>query len=219
MRIEEIVSVVPKSRVVADVGCDHGYIANCVIKSGLAEKVLLTDVSQKCLDKAIKLLSPEIALGKASAVCCDGLTGVSETVDTAIIAGMGGEEIIKIIDQSASRLSVKNLVLQPMKNSEKLRRFLIDGSFSLIRDYTFLDADKYYDLILAIKSDKKQEYTDDDYFFGKENLIIKPDAFISRCKKEIEDIKSWINSPNLNEKSLNELNKKLEKYSSIVGEI
>lgn len=218
MRIEEIVSVVPKSKVVADVGCDHGYIAYSVIKKGLADKVVLTDVSKKCLDKAVALLSKEIVLGKATAICCDGLTKVFEPVDTAIIAGMGGEEIIKIIGQSAGRLSVKNLVLQPMKNSEKLRRFLVDGSFSLIRDYTFFDAGKYYDLIFAVKSDEKDVYSDDEFFFGKENLTKKPDAFINRCKKEIEDIKSWMSSPSLNENSLVELEKKLNKYSTVIGE-
>ena len=218
MRIEEIVSIVPKSSVVADVGCDHGYVAFSVLRSGIADKVVMTDVSQKCLDKAINLLGQEIALGKATAVCCDGLTGVNIDVDTAVIAGMGGEEIIKILSHSVDRLSIKNLVLQPMKNTEKLRRFLVDGSFSLIRDYTFMDAGKYYDLIFAVKTDKKQSYTDDEYFFGKENLSTKPDAFICRYKKEIEDIKNWISSPNLNDNSRAELVAKLEKYSAIVGE-
>ena len=80
-----------------------------------------------------------------------------------------------------------------------------------------MDAGKYYDLILAVKTDVKQVYTDDEFFFGKENLIKKPSAFISRYEKEIEDIKTWLSSPSLNENSRTELLKKLEKYSTVIG--
>ena len=56
-RLKKIVELLPTCEVLADVGCDHGYIAEMVIKSGKYKKVILSDISKKSLDKAVNLLS------------------------------------------------------------------------------------------------------------------------------------------------------------------
>ena len=188
--------------------------------TGRAQKVIFTDISQKCLNKAETLAKKEILLGKAKTVVCDGLSGVTDDIDTAIIAGMGGEEIIKILSECLPRLPIKTLVLQPMKNADKLRAFLIDGGFSLIRDYTFMDAGKYYDLIKAQKTDKKiAPYTADELAFGKENLTVKGADFISRCKKEIEDLSLWRLNAKIASTTINEFDEKIKKLKTIIGEL
>lgn len=219
-RVEEIVSHVVNSDICADVGCDHGYIGQTILKTGRAKKVIFTDVSSKCLKKAEELVDNDIRLGKAKAVVCDGLTGVTDEVDTVVIAGMGGEEIIKILSECLPRLRVKTLVLQPMKNSDKLRAYLLDGGFSLIRDYTFMDAGKYYDLIKAQKTDDKiKPYSVDELLFGRENLLVKGADFISRCKKEIEDLTLWRSNANICEKTASEFDEKIKKLKNIIGEL
>ena len=60
--------------------------------------------------------------------------------------------------------------------------------------------------------------TDEVFKFIKDiiyNPYLEDGAF---PKKEIEDIKSWMSSPSLNENSLVELEKKLNKYSTVIGE-
>ena len=219
-RVEVIVSHVDKSSICADVGCDHGYIGHALLKLGKAEKVVFTDISEKCLAKAKSLAQEDIVIGRAKTVVCDGLTGVTDDVDTAVIAGMGGEEIIKILAECLQRLPIKTLVLQPMKNADKLRAYLLDGGFSLIRDYTFMDAGKYYDLIKAEKSDKKIDvYSADELAFGKENLAVKGEDFICRCKKEIEDLTLWSKSENISSQTINEFNERIKKLKTIIGEL
>ena len=219
-RVEIIVSHVDKSSICADVGCDHGYIGQALLNLGKAEKVIFTDISEKCLSKAKLLASEYISDGKAKTVVCDGLTGVLDDVDTAVIAGMGGEEIIKILAECLPRLPIKTLVLQPMKNADKLRAYLLDGGFSLIRDYTFMDAGKYYDLIKAVKNDKERDvYSADELAFGKENLAVKSADFISRCKKEIEDLTLWSKSENISLSTINDFNERIKKLKTIIGEL
>ena len=41
----------------ADVGCDHGYIAEKTLENGLFDDVIISDISEKCLKKAESRLS------------------------------------------------------------------------------------------------------------------------------------------------------------------
>ena len=219
-RVEVIVSHIDKAKICADVGCDHGYVGQALLKLGKAEKVIFTDISEKCLSKAKTLAQEDIVIGRAKTVVCDGLTGVTDAVDTVVIAGMGGEEIIKILSECLPRLPIETLVLQPMKNADKLRAYLLDGGFSLIRDYTFMDAGKYYDLIKAVKTDEKEDvYSTDELIFGKENLTVKGADFISRCKKEIEDLTLWGKRENISVDTINEFNERIKKLKTIIGEL
>jgi tRNA (adenine22-N1)-methyltransferase len=46
-----------KTRVIADVGADHGYTCAGILQRGLAEKVIATDISEKSLEKAKRLFA------------------------------------------------------------------------------------------------------------------------------------------------------------------
>ena len=95
-RFEEIFSSIPTCSVFADIGCDHGYISKAMLERGKAKKVLASDISEKCLEKARDLLKAEIVLGKAECIVSNGFDNLSGC-DCALIAGMGGEEIILIL--------------------------------------------------------------------------------------------------------------------------
>ena len=53
-RLEKIFSVIPKCETFADIGCDHGYLAKAVLDSGKCKSAVISDISQKCLEKAKK---------------------------------------------------------------------------------------------------------------------------------------------------------------------
>ena len=89
--------LVPCKRFI-DVGCDHGYCTAYMFERRLCERAVIADVSAKSLSKAERLLSRYVSDGLCSAVCCDGLEGIAEEEgDLVLIAGMGGDEILKII--------------------------------------------------------------------------------------------------------------------------
>ena len=165
-RFNVILSFVRPAKVFADVGCDHGKIAVAVKKSGAAEKVIASDVSAPSLRKARELADLERIDGLIT-VLSDGFSDIRERVDEACIAGMGGEEIIKIL--SAAKELPDRLILQPMKNSEKLRRFLVGAGFPIEADKTIFDGDKFYDIIVADRRADITKYSDDDYFWGRDN--------------------------------------------------
>ena len=195
--------------VFADVGCDHGYIAEKVIENTLANKVVISDISEKCLNKAVKRLN-ENYKGMFTAVVSDGFDELPH-VDEALISGMGGEIIIKMLSRREDKPS--RLILQPMKNSEALREYVIGNGYKIVRDYTFKDR-KYYHVIVAEKSDEKDFYTADELMFGRDNLREKSSDFKSFIKDKItlfSEASSRAFSP---EKE--ELEKKLEKLKEII---
>jgi tRNA A22 N-methylase len=63
---------------------------------------------------------------------------------------------------------------------------------------------------------KKDFYTDDDYEFGKENLIKKGDDFKEKYLKEINSIKTWLQSPDIKQESVNAFNDKIKKYQKVI---
>lgn len=165
-RIEELCALIDPCESFADVGCDHGYCARHVLKSGKCGDVLITDISAKCLAKAEKLLQEYIAAGKCRAVCCDGLAGVPENCGQVLIAGMGGEEIIKILSEG---FIPEKFILQPMKNADKLRKFLIDRGCKITYDGIFRD-EKFYFVIKGERSGGNAGYSPAELAFGKDSI-------------------------------------------------
>ena len=124
---------------------------------------------------------------------------------------MGGEEIISIIS-SASRLP-NSLVLQPMKNSEKVRENLVKLGFRIERDYTFIADEKFYDLILAIKG--KDCLTEDEILFGRTNLKEKPSAFIEKINKRKKAVLGFIENPQISKENKESFLMELERLRKL----
>ena len=55
-RIRILCSHLTPAETFADVGCDHGYMSEYMLKNGLCEKLYFSDVSKGSLEKAKKLL-------------------------------------------------------------------------------------------------------------------------------------------------------------------
>ncbi len=181
-RLEIIFSAIPECEVFADVGCDHGYIASAVIKSGKCKRAIVSDISAKCLKKAQELLKEEIDKGVVSAVVSNGFEKVFGA-DCALIAGMGGMEIISIIKNAKE--PPENLVLQPMKNAPELRSFLVEKGYAFVSDRVFFAEDKYYQLMVVKKGN--DSLSDDEIKFGRDNLKERGQDFLEMIKKAIDE--------------------------------
>lgn len=202
-RIDTLCSLLVRVETFADVGCDHGYCSEYMLKNGLCERAILSDISKGSLAKAEKLLAPYIRAGKAVSVLGDGFSGVPSEVDEVLVAGMGGSEIVSILSDNKHGFMPKYFVFQPMHDGEKLRRYILANGGVIERDFTFFDG-KYYDVIVGRKAgegEKFSPYTDAEYEFGRENLASMPEAFIARTKKQIGNLEKYLTRENLQEES------------------
>lgn len=170
-RVDKLCAYLDECQTLADVGCDHGYCTLVAFKSGKCKSAIVSDVSAKCLAKAEALLSAYISSGKCRAVVCDGLKQIPENIEQVLIAGMGGEEIIKILKEG---FVPRKFVLQPMKNADKLRSFLIESYCKIIRDDLFFDGKLYYFVIKGERQEcgqgVKEQYSELQLKFGRDSL-------------------------------------------------
>ena len=167
-RLETIVNFCSRTRTIADIGCDHGQITAELILQAKAYNVIATDISSASINKAVRLASSLNILPFISFREGDGFAPITkfDKVDSVVIAGMGGNEIIKILQESKTR--VDELVLQPMTDAVKLRGYLLQIGFKIVEDVVIKEGDKYY-TVIKVKTGKMR-ITDLELYFGINNL-------------------------------------------------
>ena len=160
-----------KGKKAVDVGTDHGYLSVYLISEGICDKVIACDVNEKPLNAARKTVQKSGYGEKVEVVLSNGLDNVkSDGVTDVIMAGMGGELIVKLLDK-CSWLKVKgnfvNLVLQPMSKSHILRKWLFDNNFSVEKELACEDGGFVYSVMQASFTGIKPDYLcDNRYLYG-----------------------------------------------------
>ena len=217
-RIDTICSYLKRTTTFADVGCDHGYCSEYMLKNGLCDFAYLSDISKGSLQKAETLLKRYIDDGKAKAVLGNGFFGVPKDTEEVLIAGMGGEEIIEILSNAKYGFIPEKFVFQPMLNPEKLRAFLLEQGGYIERDFTFSADGKFYDLIVGRKRHKeeKQTYSAWEIEFGRDNLSERGEDFLARIRRRLSDTEGFLLRENLQESSRADLMKRKERLEQVL---
>ncbi len=171
-RLECIVSMVDKCQTVADIGTDHGYVAEMLLKTGICEKVIATDLNEGPLNRAIEHLSNFNLKDKCDFRLGSGLTVLNEgEADAIIIAGMGGDLISNIIETSKEvAQNARQLILQPMTAVDSLRRYLAENGFRIIDENIVKEFHHFY---FIIKAKKGITNTDDSIYFEISKILIQ----------------------------------------------
>lgn len=145
-RLQAIVDWVELDSRIVDIGSDHLIIPNQLIDQGVCSLVFATDVNQGPLESMRQnRLGRKIDIQQS-----DGLLQFDGEIDSAIIAGMGGLLIQKIIDQSLDRfLALNYLIVQPMQQVEELRSYLMK-QFEVVDERLIAEDGKVYHLLKLI---------------------------------------------------------------------
>lgn len=157
-RLQAVCSLITPAQCIADVGCDHGLVAEYCVKSGLCERVIASDISGECLQKARDRLSK---YGNAEFYECDG---IAYECDEAVLAGMGGRNIVNIL-YSAKTLP-KTLVLCPHRDTESVRRKIIELGYGIETEILVKERKKFYFCMRASLLGGSRELSDLGYAFG-----------------------------------------------------
>ncbi len=194
LRIAEMIRIGDR---VADIGTDHAYLPIYLIKNKISPKVYACDVSDGPLENAKENIerthTPNIELRKG-----DGIAAVNcDEVDTVVIAGMGGDLIIKILQSSAWIKNDKyELILQPMTSAEDLRRFLLNEGFCVTEERAVKSQGRIYSVIKATFCAVNRSCSPLFYYIGKlgENMGEEEREYIMRKRRILstlaDDIKN-----------------------------
>lgn len=218
-RIDTLCSLLSPASLFADVGCDHGYCTEYMLKNDLCGHAIISDISKGSLQKAQMLLSSYLATEKATAVLGGGFVGVPKDVDEVLIAGMGGGEIVGILSDEKFGFMPKRFVFQPMHDTPMLRKYVLENGGYIERDFTFEDG-KFYDVLVGGKADETHNtlpYSDLEYEFGRENLKDRPQAFLKRIKKLLKNMDKYLSVPTLQAESRKELEGRKRKLQEVLN--
>ena len=175
-RLKYIINFVKTPKSFIDVGCDHGFVGVSLSKSKKVKKLYLNDISEKCLDKAKKNMKD---FGDASKCKFDIGFGLEHfdnlKIETCLIAGMGGEEIVKILKNKPKNLKIKNLCLQPATKMIYLKRWLGENNYKVVKDDFFFEDDVFYNIFKVREG--KNKLDDIELVFGKQNLKKPSEVF------------------------------------------
>lgn len=209
-RFEIVCSVLEKCSSFADIGCDHGYYTEYMLKNGLCEEALISDISAPSLKKAEILLKDYIAAGRVKSACADGLKDTDKDTSLVLIAGMGGMEIIKILSEG---FIPQKFVFQPMKDSPALRKFLVKSGARITLDKTFLGGGYFYDVIKG-ERDGGDEYSPDEFIYGRDNLKNPSADFLKKLDDEEKKTAEYLKNA-VKESASEPLKKKLNDIKRI----
>lgn len=156
-RIKSIINFVEKNSRVADIGTDHGYLAIELAKKNISNFIVASDKNFGPVQAAKKNIS---AAGFEKIIDVrrgDGLKILRENeVDTICIAGMGGNLICEILNDSPKiSLTTENFIFQPMNATEKIFEWIEKNNFC-VADVDLAEAGGIiYEIIFAAKNFEK----------------------------------------------------------------
>lgn len=148
-RLEMVVSFVEKGSRIADVGTDHGYVPIVLVERGIASEGIAMDVREGPLERAREHIRVHGLDKVIHTRLCDGVKGLKDgEADTVVIAGMGGELVIHILEDG-KRLwgQVKHWILSPQSEIYKVRKFLGENGFLIGKEEMVKDEGKYYTIM------------------------------------------------------------------------
>lgn len=212
-RLLDIVNILDSDKKIIDVGTDHGLVPLYLAKNKISSDITATDISAPSLQKLVDRLDDDLRKVIETKVT-DGFKCLEASDNqVAIIAGMGANTIIEIIEDSLEfAKNLDYLVLASNINTYELRHFLNDHGFYIEKDFLSYEKGKYYD-ILKVFYGKSQELEFEEYFYGLSDIENR--SYLLREKLVIDKEKNLgfleeIKEKSIDKKAIEKIEEKLK---------
>ena len=150
-RLQTAADLVPPCRAIADIGTDHGYVPIYLCQTGKISGAVASDIHEGPAERARIHIGENGLSRKISVRVGPGLsTLVPGEADGAVIAGMGGLMIGRILEEGAAVASHMDwFVLQPQNHGGDLRRWLAGHGYSIEREVLAREDRRLYQVLLV----------------------------------------------------------------------
>lgn len=188
-----------KYKSIIDIGTDHGYVPIYLCQLDKIDYAIAADINSGPLEKANQNISQYNLEDKITTILSNGFKNIDKVVDTAIIAGMGGNLIIDILKNNYTN-KLKQIVVQPQLDIYDVRKFLHNIGFSINNEEMIVEQNKYYNIISAVKGyecyDKEQYYKFGKILIEKKSSVLK-ENIVNKIRKYdiiIKELKDSVNA-------------------------
>lgn len=219
-RLQTIADFVKKGAVVADIGTDHAHIPIYLIKNNIISKAYACDINKGPLEKAKENIN-YYGVKNIELRLSNGLEKLKTgEADTLIIAGMGGELIIDILDRGQGFFDKKNtFILSPHTKIEEVRNYLLRKGLKILKEDMCIDEGKFYTVMEAVYTGKTFSYTQGELLFGKYLIDNKNPVLFEYLKKEKQKYLNIISADGINDTRRRELKDRLDIIEETINEM
>jgi tRNA (adenine22-N1)-methyltransferase len=175
--------ITKKDSIICDVGCDHCYTSIYALKEGKAKFAYNIDVNKEPLATGIRNIKNENLENKTENFIANGLytNKIKEKLDYVIISGLGGNTIIKIINDRNKELQIDNFICVANDHADVVRKFVMQNDlrikFEEIIESVY-ESKTYYFHLIQISNTGLKVSSDSDILFGPYNLKHRSKNFI-----------------------------------------
>lgn len=195
-RLSAIADFISKGSRVCDVGTDHGHLPIWLAQEGACERIIASDLRQGPLESARRNAARQGMEGRIDFLLTDGLSGINpDSVDTIVMAGMGGETIASILAKSGWAMERGyTLILQPMSKTDELRSFIYGSGYKTTDERLVKERGDIYVVIKAQKGEagaitSAGLYVGNKLFENCDSLLGEYlDMLISKAERAIEGL-------------------------------
>ena len=178
-RLQIVADAAGKCKILADVGTDHGYIPDYMLENNLCERAYASDIREQPLARASEIILESGLSDRAETFLSNGILDIPEDYDVLVIAGMGGETIVSILEAKRPPENAR-FVFQPMTEEQTLREYLYTHGYRITDETAVSEPNHVYTVITA-ESGKTKTYTYRD--------VLASPAF---CSKKSADGEAYI---------------------------
>lgn len=184
-RLKTIGDLVSANSFCLDVGCDHAFLDIYLVKRNAGIKAIAADVLEGPLEQAKQNIKREGLDSEIETRLGDGLDTYSSEVDTVIISGMGGRNMIGIFKKNMHVLKeIETIILSPNNYQIDVKKFLCKNGFVIADEIMVKDKKFIYQIIKFVRG--KRRYSKKEYFFGPVFLKKKDKLFREYYERELK---------------------------------
>ena len=185
-RLHAIAEQVPQGARLADVGTDHGYLPVWLLRSGCIDSAIATDLREGPLNRARETAQQFGVAEQISFRLCDGLSAIRpEEADTVVIAGMGGETIVSILEAAPWTKEGTLLLLQPMTGFAPLRLWLQENGYQIAGECIAREGKRLYN-ILTVRGGEMPPLSPAELWAGRQNNGPQRLEYLDMVRKKAE---------------------------------
>lgn len=215
-RLGAVAALVTPGLVLADIGCDHGYIPIYLLQKGKIPRAIAMDINRGPLLRAGEHIREWGLEDYIETRLSDGADALKPgEAQCLVIAGMGGPLMEKILLRGEPVLkNMKELILQPQSEIGHFRRFLAENGYAVIQEDMVEEEGKYYPMMKAVPGRMAYE-KNAEYLYGKLLLENRHPVLKEYLKKEEQTARelleklSGVNTPS-SQKRREELMKEMK---------
>lgn len=214
-RLKAIYKMVPKGTA-ADIGADHGKLMIALFEGGIIEHGYAVENKKGPYNRLVKALKEKDLLDDVVPLFSDGIKDLPNGVHTVIIAGMGGNNIIKILKDSPRQLKqIQTLIVDAHNAIPKVRDEISKMGFIIADEKMVREDDVFYEIIKFIRADIAF-YGDKDLEFGPILRQEKSTAFKEKYQNRIVEIDHILAKKDLPKSRVEQLNAEKKRIETIL---